>query len=97
MVKKDDKILPLKNKLWIIYFYKNLLILVLDKNTKGFIYGFKYELCIDLHIIAACAFGHAKELKEKRSKRLIESPLKPLGVTTQPGEPTNVFSSMKED
>lgn len=36
-------------------FYKNLLILVLDKNTKGFIYGFKYELCIDLHIIAACA------------------------------------------
>lgn len=43
------------------------------------------------------SFGHAKELKEKRSKRLIESPLKPLGVTTQPGEPTNVFSSMKED
>lgn len=38
-----------------IYLYKNLLILVLDKNTKGFIYGFKYELCIDLHIIAACA------------------------------------------
>lgn len=43
------------------------------------------------------SFGHAKELKEKRSKRLIESPLKPLGVTTQPEEPTNVFSSMKED
>lgn len=81
-----------------IYFNKNLLILVLDKYTKGFIYGFKYELCIDLHqLLVLLSFGHAKELKEKRSKRLIESPLKPLGVTTQPGEPTNVFSSIKED